>query len=228
MPNPVATGHSTGHPADGRPAAQTDAAAAEPGHRTLNLLPQPAWISAVHGLSRGLGVCSALLILVSIAVICQMVFVRTVLHQSSIWQTEFVTFSLIGATFIGAPYILLTRGHVAVDVLPLMLSESARRVLYVVATLIGIAFCGVFLYSAVPWWHDTWVTGQTTSSIWRARLWIPYASVPIGLGLLCLQYLADLWLVLTRRAHPFGMDPAKAAADAQSVRQVAMGVEGKS
>ncbi len=42
-----------------------------------------------------------------------MVFVRAVLGQSSIWQTEFVTFSLVAATFIGAPYILLTRGHVA-------------------------------------------------------------------------------------------------------------------
>lgn len=217
----MAGGDAVGRPADARTPPASGAWPA------MNPRPQPAWISAVNGLSRLLGVCSALLILVSIAVICQMVFVRSVLHQSSIWQTEFVTFSLIASTFIGAPYILLTRGHVAVDVLPLMLSESARRVLYVIASVIAIAFCGFFLYSALPWWYDTWTTGQTTSSIWRARLWIPYFSVPLGLGLLCLQYAADLWLVLTRREHPFGMDPAKAAADAQSVRQVAMGVEGE-
>ena len=28
--------------------------------------------------------------------------------------------------------------------------------------------------------------------MWRARLWIPYASMPIGLGLLTLQYVVDL------------------------------------
>ena len=36
-------------------------------------------------------------------------------------------------------------------------------------------------------------------------LWIPYLAVPVGMGLLCLQLLADLWLVITRRSHPFGL-----------------------
>ena len=54
-------------------------------------------------------------------VVCQMVFVRYVLNQNTIWQTDFVTYSLIAATFIGSPYVLLTRGHVNVDVLPLYL-----------------------------------------------------------------------------------------------------------
>ena len=44
-------------------------------------------------------------------------------------------------------------------------------------------------------------------SIWRVRLWIPYLVVPVGLGLLCLQFLADLWMVITRRSHPFGLSP---------------------
>ncbi len=48
-----------------------------------------------------------------------MVFVRYVLNQNTIWQTDFVTWSLVAATFVGSPYLLLTRGHVNVDVLPL-------------------------------------------------------------------------------------------------------------
>ncbi len=62
--------------------------------------PLPAWAAAVCGLSRIFGVVAALMILLSIGVICQMVFVRAVLGQSSIWQTEFVTFSLVAATFM--------------------------------------------------------------------------------------------------------------------------------
>jgi TRAP-type C4-dicarboxylate transport system permease small subunit len=64
-----------------------------------------------------------------------------------------------------------------------------------------------FLWSAIPWWHDVWTTGQTTSSIWRARLWIPYLAVPAGLALLCLQFVAETWLVLTRRTPPIGTAP---------------------
>lgn len=168
----------------------------------------PLWIAAVQQASRLFGVVAALMILLSIGVVCQMVFVRAVLGHSSIWQTEFVTFSLIAATFIGAPYVLLTRGHVAVDVLPLMVAAPTRRVLHLVGHAIALAFCGFFLYAALPWWYDTWVSGQTTPSIWRARLWIPYLALPLGLGLLCLQFLAGMWLVFTGREAPFGLPAA--------------------
>jgi TRAP-type C4-dicarboxylate transport system permease small subunit len=170
----------------------------------------PLWIAAVQGASRLFGVVAALMILVSIGVVCHMVFVRAVLGQSSIWQTEFVTFALVAATFLGAPFILLTRGHVAVDVVPLMVGDGTRRVLHLLGSAVALAFCGFFLYAAVPWWHETWVSGQTTPSIWRARLWIPYLAVPVGLGLLCLQFLADMWLVITRREAPFGLPAADA------------------
>lgn len=165
----------------------------------------------MHRVSRAFGVAAAGLILLSVAVVCHMVFVRAVLGQSSIWQTEFTTFALIAATFLGAPYILLTRGHVGVDVLPLMVSTASRRWLSVGGNLIAIVFCALFLYAALPWWLETWHTGQTTPSIWRARLWIPYLAVPVGLALLCLQFFAEIWLVLTRRAAPFGLPDADSA-----------------
>ena len=167
----------------------------------------PGWISVVHGLSRLLGVVAALMILVSIFVVCQMVFVRTVLEESSVWQTEFVMYLLVAATFIGAPYILLTRGHVAVDVVPLMAGPRIRRGLHLVGSLIALGFCGLFLWAAIPWWHEAYTSGETTPSIWRARMWIPTLAVPVGLGLLCLQYLAEIWLVITQREHPFGLSP---------------------
>lgn len=169
--------------------------------------PLPAWVAAVHALSRMLGVFSAGLIALSVGVICHMVFVRAVLNESSIWQTEFVTYCLIAATFLGAPYILLTRGHVNVDVLPLMAGPALRRVMHLLGSGIALAFCAAFLWAAVPWWHEAYESGLTTPSIWRARLWIPYLAVPVGLGLLCLQFLADLFMVATRRTHPFGLSP---------------------
>ena len=167
----------------------------------------PGWVALIHAASRALGVFSAGLIALSIGVICHMVFVRAVLNVSSIWQTEFVTFCLIASTFLGAPYILLTRGHVSVDLLPLMASVGLRRVLHMVGSLIALAFCSIFLYAAVPWWHEAYTTGLTTPSIWRPPLWIPYLAVPVGLGLLCLQYIAEVWLVLTERENPFGLAP---------------------
>jgi TRAP-type C4-dicarboxylate transport system permease small subunit len=162
-------------------------------------------VAAIHASSRALGVFSAGLILLSVLVVCHMVFVRAVLGESSIWQTEFVTFSLIAATFLGAPYILLTRGHVNVDVLPLMVGIPTRRRLHFTGSVMALAFCVIFLVASLPWWYETFETGQTTATIWRARVWIPYLSVPVGLALLCLQYIAEVYLVMSRRELPFGM-----------------------
>lgn len=161
----------------------------------------------MNAVSRAFGVFSAALILLSVGVICQMVFVRAVLGQSSIWQTEFVTFALIAATFLGAPYILLTRGHVNVDVVPLMVGHRTRLRLHFIGSVLALAFCLLFLWGAVPWWYETWSTGQTTSTIWRARLWIAYLSVPVGLALLALQYVADIYAVVTGSGLPFGLAP---------------------
>lgn len=158
-------------------------------------------------LSRVSGVASALLMLLSVIVVCQMVFVRAVLGQSSIWQTDFVTFSLIAATFLGAPYILLTRGHVSVDLLPLMASPLWRRRLTWIGSLGALGFCLLFFFSSVAWWWDAWAGNVTTPSIWRVRLWIPYLSVPVGMFLLCLQYVADLWALATDQALPYSAKP---------------------
>ena len=167
----------------------------------------PAWVSAVHAASRLFGVVAAGMILLSIFIVCQMVFVRAVLGQSSIWQTEFVTFAIVAATFLGAPYILLTRGHVAVDIVPLMVTPPTRRLLNVLGSVVALVFCLLFLYASLHWWQEVFSLNQTTPSMWRARLWIPYLAVPVGLTLLCLQFVAEMWLVLTRRENPFGLAP---------------------
>ena len=86
-----------------------------------------SFIRGVRLLSRLCGYVAAGLIAASVVVVCQMVLVRYVFNENTIWQTDFVTYSLVAATFIGSPYVLMTRGHVNVDVLPLYLGPRNRR-----------------------------------------------------------------------------------------------------
>lgn len=166
-----------------------------------------AFAELIRQASRISGMASVLLILVAVVVVCQMIFVRKVLGQSSIWQTEFVTFALIAATFLGAPYILLTRGHVAVDLVPMLLGQRARVALALVASVAALGFCLLVLWNSLFWWHEAFEGNHVTSSMWRARLWIPYLAVPVGMGLLSLQYVCDIWALATGRDLPFGMKP---------------------
>lgn len=166
-----------------------------------------AFFASVRRLSQISGIISTLLILVAALIVCQMIFVRSVLGDSSIWQTEFVTFTLIAATFIGAPYILMTHGHVNVDLLPLMASQRWRMVLAFGASFTAFVFCLVLFVNSIDWWYEAWSTDKHTSSVWRAPLWVPYAAVPVGMGLLCLQYVADILALATGRDMPFGLKP---------------------
>ena len=51
---------------------------------------------------------------------------RYILNRTTIWQIDVVTYCIVGATFIGSAYVLMTRGHVNVEILPLYLGPRAR------------------------------------------------------------------------------------------------------
>ena len=161
----------------------------------------------VRLLSQACGVVAAALTALAVVVVCQMVVVRYVLNESTIWQTDFVTFSLVAATFIGAPYVLLTKGHVNVDVLPLYAGPRARWWLALVAIAISLGFALVMAVLTFQFWHEAWENNWRSESMWRARLWIPYMAMPIGLSVLTLQYVVDLVQLVTGREPPFGMAP---------------------
>jgi TRAP-type C4-dicarboxylate transport system permease small subunit len=160
---------------------------------------------AIKRVSQLCGIVAAALIALGVLVVCEMVFVRYVLNQNTIWQTDFVTWSLVAATFIGSPYVLLTRGHVNVDVLPLYLGERARWWLALASILMSAFFCAVLLWLASRFWLEAWEQKWVSDTMWRARMWIPYASMPIGLGILLLQFVADFEALVTGREPPFGI-----------------------
>src|SRR6185437_2920133 len=90
----------------------------------------------VRALSTLCGFVAAGLVALAVVIVCEMVFVRYVLNRSTIWQTDFITYCITAATFIGSPYVLLTRGHVNVNVLPLHLSPRRRYVLALFASIV--------------------------------------------------------------------------------------------
>src|ERR671911_950002 len=138
------------------------------------------FVRGVRVLSQLSGIAAATLTALAVVVVCQMVFVRYVLNQTTIWQTDFVTFSLVAATFIGAPYVLLTKGHVNVDVLPLYVGQRARWWLALVAIAVSLAFALVMTVLNFQFWHEAWENNWRSESMWRARLWVPYTAMPIG------------------------------------------------
>jgi TRAP-type C4-dicarboxylate transport system permease small subunit len=163
------------------------------------------FISAVNMLSRLAGMVAAFFVVLAVVVISDMVVERYIFNLTTIWQLDVVTYSVIAMTFIGGAYVLTTRGHVNVDVLPLYLGPRARYWLAIFANVLALSFCVVVFVLCTRFWYEAWSKDWHSDTVWRAPLWVPYFSMPVGLGLLVLQYIADLISIASGRMPPFDL-----------------------
>jgi TRAP-type C4-dicarboxylate transport system permease small subunit len=163
------------------------------------------YVRAVGFLSRAAGVVAACLIGAAVFVVCDMVIERYFLNRTTIWQIDVVTYSIVAATFVGSAYVLMLRGHVNVEILPLHVGPRARYWLALFTTAVALGFCLVLLVLCTRYWYQAYSENWRSDTIWRARLWIPFLAMPAGLGLLVLQYVAELLCLVTGRTPPFGI-----------------------
>ena len=164
------------------------------------------FLRGVGAISTFCGWIAAGMILASVLITCQMIFVRFVLRQSTIWQTETVIYLMIGATMLGLPYVQKLRGHVNVDLVPIWLRPGPRKVLAACVLVMGIGVIGLMGWYAYENWAVAYDRGWRSATVWGPRLWIPYLVLPVGFALFVLQMLADLVALLTGRDRAFGLE----------------------
>lgn len=164
------------------------------------------FLRSVAAISTLAGWIAAAMILAAVFVTCEMIFVRFVLNHSTVWQTEFVIYLIVSATLLGLPYVQHMRGHVNVDLIPLMLGPKLRYFLCVLTYSISAIIVAIMTYYGFDYWHVAWSKGWTSDTIWAVRLWIPYMALPVGFGLFLLQLIADLVAVILKIDTPFGLE----------------------
>jgi TRAP-type C4-dicarboxylate transport system permease small subunit len=172
--------------------------------------PEPFVVRVIETLSLAAGVLAAGLIFTSVLITCQMIFVRFVLNESTIWQTEAVVYMMIGATVVGLSYVQKLRGHVNVDLLPLLLPQPVRRLLAVLVLVASLAVAVLMTWYGWELFHIAWARDWKSDTVWGVPLWIPYAVVPLGFLLYILQLAADLFRLgrgKTPFAHGAAHDP---------------------
>lgn len=169
-----------------------------------------AYIRFVTALSFAGGVIATALLAAAVVVVCQMIVVRYFLSASTVWQTEFVIYSLVAATYLGSAYVLIRKGHVGVDLLPEALGGTAALVLKVLAAALSMIFLAILTWSAWHFFHEAWSGGWTTDTVWALPLWIPLLPLPVGMALMILQYIAEVMKLLsgedTGPSTPHGVD----------------------
>tara|TARA_B110000305_G_scaffold37550_1_gene37890 strand:+ start:307 stop:780 length:474 start_codon:yes stop_codon:yes gene_type:complete len=148
-----------------------------------------------------MGLVAATMIVISVLITCQMIFIRYFLNGSTIWHTEAVVYMMVSATLLGLPYVQKLKGHVSVELVPIMLPPPARKGLMMVSYLAAIAILSVMTFYSAEIVHLSYIRGWTSDTVWGPPLWIPYLTMPVGFGLFALQLLADLFNVLLTPAE---------------------------
>ncbi|PIC70290.1 TRAP transporter permease DctQ [Sporosarcina sp. P16b] len=122
-------------------------------------------------------------------IIAVAVVFRYFLDAPIFWASEASIFIMAWITFLGGSLGLKYKSQASVTFLVDRFSVKGKRYFEIVSHIIILMFIGILLYLSYPWLLSVI---NLTSSTMRLPMWIPYASVPVGLSFAFIHLLTHL------------------------------------
>jgi TRAP-type C4-dicarboxylate transport system permease small subunit len=148
--------------------------------------------------NRVIVILAALALIAACLILSYSVLTRSLLKTATYWQDEAAVFLLVGATFMTSGYVQSRRGHIGIEALVGLLSPRVNHIRQVLVDLASLAFCMFFAWKSWTLTDEAWTDGQVSNSMWSPPLAIPYGLMSLGMTLLCVQILLQVWGALYR------------------------------
>jgi TRAP-type C4-dicarboxylate transport system permease small subunit len=161
--------------------------------------PLNSFTRAVDSISLGLAVVSFAMFAAVVLVLNHMVVIR-LYGQPIVWHVELAIHLTLAAFFLGAPYAVLTRSHVAVELVPGALPPRPAKMLRFVIQLLVLAVSLYLAATGAQRAAHAFLTHERSTSLWAPLLWPVYATMPLGLALAGLQQIAELIKLVSQSA----------------------------
>jgi TRAP-type mannitol/chloroaromatic compound transport system permease small subunit len=140
------------------------------------------------------------------------VILRYFFNSPTVWANELAQMLFGTYAILGGGYILLTGGHVHVDIVYSRFSVKTRAALDIVTSLLFFLFCGMLLtYGGSLAW-DSLSRFEHSQSAWNPPLYPAKLMIPIAAALLMLQGITKLirdFLILLERDDSDRPEPEK-------------------
>ncbi|MEE8416274.1 MAG: TRAP transporter small permease, partial [Desulfobacterales bacterium] len=146
-------------------------------------------VRIIDGLTYIIGWIAALCLVGAALIVTEGVIVRKILGISTIWQIEASVYLLIFVVFAGAPLVQKNEHHLNVDLVIIHLSPRTREITLIVVSIISCILAAILAWYSWPMWWEAVVGNEHSESLWGPPLWIPYLFLPLGMTMLCLQYI---------------------------------------
>lgn len=113
------------------------------------------------------------------------------------WAEEVTIYLIVWIVFVGGSVAVRTRGHIAIDLLPLVLSQANRRRLAVAVSIVTVLFLAVFFHYSAAHTLRVAAAGQVMPVL-QWPMWLAYLAMPVGSFLMGLRAVQALVLFLSK------------------------------
>jgi TRAP-type C4-dicarboxylate transport system permease small subunit len=144
-----------------------------------------------------------------ILLMCVDIAIRDLRLGSLPWLIEVTEYAMYGGTFLAAPWVLRQGSHVRVDIVLTSIGQRGARVLDTILDLIGLGICAVLLIYGIDSVLNAYKGNMIQYKTWNAPEWILLLPIPIGAGLLCVEFVLRIFRIGDAAAPP--PDPSKRA-----------------
>lgn len=146
------------------------------------------------------------LMLVAMLVICTMQVVwRYVIQSSLSWSEELARYIFAWLVWLAAAYATKKLRHLRITFLQEIVPERFRWLFDMLALVMSIVFAIIFGSIAVKMVGMIAETGQRSPAM-RMPMWIPYLSVPVGLSLIGVRALQNVFYLLAQQKKSRQLD----------------------
>lgn len=151
-----------------------------------------------QALCRAESVCIGAALAFSSALLFVNVILRYVFLSPFNWAEETTLYLMVWIVFIGGSIAIRTRGHMAIDLLPLALSPPNRRRLALVVALAALVFFAVFFWYSLEHTLRVRSINQLTP-VMQAPMWLTYLAMPVGSFLMGLRTIQSIVRTLSEQ-----------------------------
>jgi TRAP-type C4-dicarboxylate transport system permease small subunit len=140
-----------------------------------------------------LAVAAGALLCALVVLVCLDVTSRTFHLVPMPWAPDFSEYGLYGITFLGAPWVLRERGHIAIELVVERLPAAARRRAERAVDVLGALVCAVLFYYACRQLWRSYAAHNLVYETFAFPEWWQYLMPPPIFALLCALYLRRLF-----------------------------------
>lgn len=131
------------------------------------------WLGKIEEGLLGLGLISVTIVLMI------NVFLRYLFNSSIVWAEEYIRYSMIWITFVGASVCFRRGVHVGVEFIFTLIPRQATRLLRLLLTLLSIVFMALLFKYGLDLTLFSFDTNQISAALQIPLGWI-YMAIPAG------------------------------------------------